>query len=260
MEKNINIKIYKLIDPITLEIRYIGKTIQKLECRLNRHISDAKRLIENKSHKNNWIRSLLNNNLKPKIELIEENIDVNKWGEIEMMYINKFRGLGYDLTNNSDGGEGPHGVILSEETKSKISKANKGRVVNESVKKYLSDLHKGKKLSKETKDKISESKKGKPLSDSHKIKLSDLSKGINNNFFGKKHSVASKLKMSKKRKELKPNNTREINQLEIETNKIIKKWNSLKEAGRMLNISNKGIWKVCNNIKKTYKGYKWEYV
>lgn len=259
MEKDINIKIYKLIDPITDEVRYIGKTIQTLNNRLRRHVYDANRLTENKSHKNNWIRLLLKKNLKPKIELIEENIDIDKWGEVEIMYIKKFRGLGYDLTNNTNGGEGSHGVILSEETKKKISEANKGRVVSESIKKYLSDLHKGKKLSEETKKKISQSKKGKKLSDKHKKKLSLINSGELNNFYGKTHDKITRDKMSKIKKNKPSNRAKKVKQLDIYDN-VIKIWNSSMEAGRELNISNKGIWKVCKGIKKTYKGYKWQYV
>jgi len=66
---------YYLKHPITDEIRYIGQTKQPRE-RLYSHIYNAR-----KGHENNWrahwIRSLLNEGLKPKMEIIEE-IEVSK--------------------------------------------------------------------------------------------------------------------------------------------------------------------------------------
>jgi len=49
----------------------------------------------------------------------------------------------------------------SEETKKKISEANKGRKLSEETKKKISEAHKGKKLSEETKKKIGEGHRGK---------------------------------------------------------------------------------------------------
>lgn len=49
----------------------------------------------------------------------------------------------------------------SEETKKKISEANKGRKLSPEHKKKISEAHKGKKLSAETKQKISEGHRGK---------------------------------------------------------------------------------------------------
>lgn len=48
----------------------------------------------------------------------------------------------------------------SEETKRKISEANKGKIVSEETKKKLADAHRGIHPSEETKRKMSESRKG----------------------------------------------------------------------------------------------------
>lgn len=53
------------------------------------------------------------------------------------------------------------GRKCSEETKKKISKANKGRKLSDETKKKISEAHKGKKLSEETKRKIGEGHRGK---------------------------------------------------------------------------------------------------
>lgn len=63
------IKFYTLSDPRTPDnIRYLGKTNQKLARRLDQHISATKRANNGKGSKNhntNWITSLLKEGLKP---------------------------------------------------------------------------------------------------------------------------------------------------------------------------------------------------
>ena len=51
--------IYSLSDPNTGEIRYVGKTYNQLRKRLYSHLNECK--TGNKSHKINWIKSLLSN-------------------------------------------------------------------------------------------------------------------------------------------------------------------------------------------------------
>jgi group I intron endonuclease len=74
---------------------------------------------------------------------------------------------------------------LSEETKQKMSEAQKGKTLSEKHKRKLSISHlglisgnKGKHHSEETKLKISEAHKGKTLSEEHKRKISIASKNI----------------------------------------------------------------------------------
>lgn len=92
-----NINIYKLIDPITNEIRYVGKTKNVLSKRYNEHIYRAKQ--GHDSHVYCWIRKLLKNNLKITIELIEECAEEN-WEEREKYWISYYP----NLTNISKGG------------------------------------------------------------------------------------------------------------------------------------------------------------
>jgi hypothetical protein len=88
---------------------------------------------------------------------------------------------------------------LSEETKQKISESLKGHTYNlgskrsEETKRKMSEANKGKKCSEETKRKISEIHKGKKHSEEHKKKLRDIN-------LGKKHSEETKQKISKSRK------------------------------------------------------------
>ena len=113
-------KIYTLNHPLTNEIRYVGQTCQELKSRLKKHLY----CINNKkdrSHRRNWIKSLLDMNLCPKIVLIEENLDKEKCDILEKEYIKKFKELGLNLLNMTDGGEGSIGFKHTKETKEKLS-------------------------------------------------------------------------------------------------------------------------------------------
>jgi hypothetical protein len=54
--------IYALINPNTNIVRYIGKTKNTLRKRLSQHIHSSKYKKEKITHKENWIRKLLENN------------------------------------------------------------------------------------------------------------------------------------------------------------------------------------------------------
>lgn len=77
------IYIYKLIDPSTNEVRYVGKT-GNLKNRYTSHICNAKKL---KSRLANWIKSLAKQNLQPVMEIIEICNEYN-WEEREVYWIN----------------------------------------------------------------------------------------------------------------------------------------------------------------------------
>jgi len=216
--------IYALKCPKTLEIRYIGKA-DNIKKRLRCHINRARRGEE--GWKNNWIRQLLAEGLEPTIELIEE-VPYDKWQEYEIMYIDKYRKLGYNLTNSSDGGEGNLGnkTFLgkkhSEESRLKISKNH--------AKHWL-----GKSPSIETRKKISEKSKG------------------NKGFIGN-HTQESKLK-------IKENNRRSKKVLQLNIfGELIAEHNTMSEAA--ITIVGKpftaGISKCISGKIKTCYGYKWK--
>ncbi len=104
----------------------------------------------------------------------------------------------------------------------------------------------------ETKKKISASMKGrtdivhakpqlgKPHTEETKQKLREFNTG-------KKHTLESLKKMSKT-----------VLQLDIE-DKIINKYYSAREAGRVTGISSSSIINCCNGKKEMAKGFKWKY-
>ena len=94
--------IYTLTDPISLEIRYVGKS-SKPEDRLKRHLSDYN-LAESWTKKNKWLLYLKNENLKPILNIIDEGDDSNI-NELEIKWISHYNEI-TTLTNMTEGGDG----------------------------------------------------------------------------------------------------------------------------------------------------------
>ncbi len=94
------IHIYSLSCPITNEVKYIGKTIQRPDYRYRSHISESKHN-RRKDKAHCWIKSLLNKNLKPIMLIIEETYDINR----ECYWIKYYKDLGNNIKNFTDGGE-----------------------------------------------------------------------------------------------------------------------------------------------------------
>ena len=95
--------IYDLSCPITGNVIYVGKTSRTLNERLAQHISDTSR---KNNHVQCWIKSLLNNNLKPVISILDE-VDNFEWVFWEKHYISLFKSFNFKLCNHTEGGEQP---------------------------------------------------------------------------------------------------------------------------------------------------------
>lgn len=159
--------IYILIDPITDEVRYVGKTKYD-RGRLAHHMYDASKC---KFPVNKWILSLKNKGLKPEILLLDEINNDEEWKFWEQWYIQLFKSWGFSLTNISIGGPGSQGVIpskelieqrankkrgipLSDDHKKKISKANKGRIFSREAIEHFSEAAKKRKITPECRAKM----------------------------------------------------------------------------------------------------------
>lgn len=223
MEK---IFIYILVDPISNQIRYVGKTTD-VKRRIRRHISE--RFLHD-SYKDRWIRKLIDNNHYPEIETIDI-VSKDNWGYWEQFYISYFNFLGCNLTNGTIGGDEPPST-------------------------------KGRKHTSESKLKMSNTKKGKPIpwlnnglerTDEHRKNLSKSCKGRESPNKGKKFSIEYRNKLSESSTvKLK------VNQLDLNGN-LIKIWDSISLAQKTLQIRH--ISEVCrgDNNNKTSGGYRWEY-
>jgi hypothetical protein len=88
------IYIYKLIDPLTKELRYVGKTTNTIR-RYKEHLRKSK---DRKTYVNIWINDLLNDNRKPIMEIVDSCSDCN-WAELEKGWITKLGSENSKITN-----------------------------------------------------------------------------------------------------------------------------------------------------------------
>jgi predicted GIY-YIG superfamily endonuclease len=93
--------IYVLKDPVSNEIRYVGKSNNPKE-RYKSHKNPAHKIT---THTHNWIMMLRSKGLDPVIEIIRE-VPISEWKYWEKHYIKHYNNLGCDLTNHCGGGEG----------------------------------------------------------------------------------------------------------------------------------------------------------
>ena len=123
------IKIYTLKDPITEQIRYVGKTKYSLNDRLAKHL-----ITYEKNHRANWIRNLLKRNLKPIIELLDE-VEEENWQFWEKYWICQLKCWGLQLLNATEGGES--GIISPQCRKACIRKNTGLKQSKESILKRI---------------------------------------------------------------------------------------------------------------------------
>lgn len=113
-------KVYVLVDPISLKIRYVGITKSSLSKRLYNHISEAKTLREGMTYKNNWINSLFKMNTQPIIRLISSYDTREESAKVEEYLIIKYKEK-HRLTNQiiDEGKFSSTGYRSAENLKSK---------------------------------------------------------------------------------------------------------------------------------------------
>ena len=141
------IHFYVLKDPISLDVKYVGRSVQPKK-RYQQHIYSGRKH-GHKNQKAAWICSLLDKELKPIMEIIEtlyeyENKEIIKDREMEL--IAEYRKT-CDLKNSRDLVD--NGYEFSEKTRERMSKAQMGNTNK-----------KGTKVSPDGCKKIGESKKG----------------------------------------------------------------------------------------------------
>ena len=151
--------IYILIDPTTNECRYVGKSITPKK-RLTRHLWEA-RQPGRKRKLYSWIKSLLTQDVKPIMIILELTKDWEYW---ESFYIEYFKFIGCNLANLSDGGQGSVGYKHTQQWKDNQSDRfkdrlpwNNGLALSRSHKNNISKTITGRKLSESTKKSIKES-------------------------------------------------------------------------------------------------------
>lgn len=179
--------IYKAENKINGKI-YIGKTVGLLCNRKAAHKKGAISYYYNSAF-HNAIRKHGWDNFEWSI--LCETDSESKLNALEKFYISAYRKMGV-CYNMTDGGEGQSGIIISEETRKKLSLSGKGRKHSDEFKRKISERMKGENnpaKREEVKKKISETSKNRIVSEETKQKMRIISSG-------KKHSEESKRKMS----------------------------------------------------------------
>jgi GIY-YIG catalytic domain len=157
------VHIYGLAHPITKEIRYIGKS-QRVDKRYADHLKD-----KSKTHKVNWIQSLIRCGLTPELILLEEMPDDGDWIERERFWIADAKGKGWNLVNSTDGGDGV--LNLSGDGKRRLLETWKGRKHKpESIEK-LKEAMKHRVYQERSKDKLSATMKGRKIEWADKLQV-----------------------------------------------------------------------------------------
>jgi group I intron endonuclease len=218
--------IYALICPLTNDIKYIGKTVQKLRARLKSHLSIRP---NDNTYRANWIKQLKTNNLKPSIILIEECTDID-WEDREKYWIS-FYSKTHDLVNYSKGGQGRCENKLS--TKEKMSEITKERWKNEEYRIKMCNM----------------SKKMWENEEYRKNRLTDESKEkIRQSRLGKKTNEKTKKKQSEKSKEMWVKNKKKLNKTRFKKPIIVDNniFESIEEASKFLGLD---ASTVCRRVK-----------
>ena len=240
--------------------------------------------------------TIIKNIYKKRPETLKEEYIKTCYSEEEMCsdeqyYIKLFKTLwpnGYNLT------EGGEGCVASEETRKKMSLAQKGKQISEEQKKKLSVALKGRIMSDEHKKKIGEANKGKHHTEESKKKMSNSKKGLQSGekhpMFGKHHSEETRKKMSqnhydcsgeknpmfgkhlseetkkkmsnaKKGKPMSEEQKKKLSKRVLQftlNGELIREWPSTKECGRN-GFNQSAVAACCRGEKPQYKGFKWCY-
>lgn len=187
------ITIYGLFSTKDGVVRYIGQCKCTPKERLKAHLRDSIKM--NKSHKCNWIRKVLADGCQIGFTVLKENA---VWNEDEIAFIKHYKNQGFDLVNNTIGGDGAIGAKWSAEAKKKLSESKQGwKNSPESIEKMRTAAI-GRKHTDETKKKLSNKNLGRASWNKNKI-LPNFHKQET------KIAISQKLKGVKKTKEHREN-------------------------------------------------------
>ena len=178
MKNNLTGVVYRIYNKLNGK-SYIGQTTEP-DRRIRRHYNGR----GNSPHLANAIKIYGKESFH--YETLEDNVPEELLSKLEILNIRFFGSLtpnGYNLTI---GGEGTRGYKASEETKRKISKANKGRTLSSETRQKMSKARKG--------------RPGKPRSSETRRKLSESMMGEKNPNYGKSLTSETRQKMSKAKK------------------------------------------------------------
>lgn len=236
-----------MIENIITGYKYIGQSKYSGIVRYKAHVKEA---THNKTNLRlyNAFRKYGTQNMK--LTIFETGVPEEKLDELEIYYIAKYDTYnnGY---NNTTGGGGVRGYYHSNQTKRKISIASKRNMYRINTPERTA--------------KIIAAQKGRPFTEEHRqhIKNSIGNREKENNpFYGKKHTLESKLKMS--------DSSIKYGVFQMKDEKVLGVFKSVKEAAIWCidnNYTNATlssvmyrIYYTCKGNQKLCYGFNWKYV
>jgi len=160
--------------------------------------------------------------------------DEAKEKEKEFIKLYKRKCDGGPLCNITLGGEGVLGLIHTYESKIKMGKPNKGKIISKKHREIISKVHTNKFVSEET-----------------RIKISKSSSGKKNGMYGKKRSEEAKLKTSIANRGESNKSSKLTNELVLKIREMYKTENiSLRKLSLLFNVSKSSILNVIK--RKTW--------
>ena len=237
-------QIYKITNRIN-GLSYIGQTKYAAIDRYNTHMNTYK---NTKFY--NSIHKYGQENFE--LEVLEDNVKEEDLDRLEIYYIALYDTYEHGY-NETTGGQGIHGYKHTNENKLKIGE--KAKAAWNNPESLLNDPKRN--------IKISKSNKGKLKSAEHRKKLSERASqriGTKNNFYGKKHSIITKQRISDA-------NSIAVDMFDLNMN-FIQTFKNAKEAAiylknlQSLTIKQESIYRAINwhcSMSKPYKNYFWKY-
>ncbi len=235
-----NIGVYKILNKTNNKV-YVGSSINITKRKYvhfnklsnNKHKNIKLQNAYNKYGKNSFLFKIIEYVEDKNLLLVREQYWIEYFNSVENGYnICKFAGhtLGYKHTKEAKKkiSDFLKTRTVTDKTKRKISKANKGRLLGKNHPNY------GKSLKKEVKEKISEANSGNK-----------------NGMFG---SIIPELQKDIMKKLAIKSRSKQVQC--IETRKI---YNSITEASKLTGTNRRHISDVCKGKRKTSGGYTWRY-
>lgn len=132
--------IYAIVDPRTDEVRYVGKTTAPPR-RFRDHICLARSGLA-EYYSSRWMREILSDNKRPILKILQACAEEN-WQDRERYWIEFYKSKGCSLTNLTDGGQGGSGKMPAA-SRASLSVRHKGRTMSEEWRTRISEANKGK--------------------------------------------------------------------------------------------------------------------
>lgn len=252
--------IYALKCPLDNKVKYIGKANDTIG-RYRKHISLGFTGKGDNHLKNEWIFSLLENGLKPILEILEE-VNINEWKTKEKFYIKQYKEMGYELYNVCGGGNGasfgnsgsfkgnpPVKVVCLSLTGEYLNTFNSIKEATSFCGKKIFNVLVGKRKSSGGYLWLYEKKYSSMTSgDIEEFVLNCNTKNINNN------GLVTRFKKGIINVEKK----KEVHQYTLD-GEYIKTWECVRLAAKELNCSKSSIYMCANGKSKMSHGFKWAY-